>query len=118
MKRFIVVNLMFFLFTGIGLAKGKPIIVSGIIVDNMCATANKENLAAFIPSHTKECALMPDCSASGYSLYMDDGKLTPFTKEGSLRVKAFLKNTESKLKVTVTGEKSGKYLKIINIQNQ
>ena len=118
MKKFIVVSLLLFLSAGIGFSKAKPITVKGYILDNVCIKLNKKDLPACVAKYTKECALQPACSESGYALYTDEGKLMPFTKNSSLRVKAFLKNNESTIKVSVAGEKTGKYLEIITIQNQ
>lgn len=57
--------------------------LKGTIIDNKCATANKDNLAEFIKTHTKECALTPDCVASGYSIYTD-GNLLKFDSDSNM----------------------------------
>jgi len=118
MKNLIIVNLILFLFAGIGFAKTKPVTLKGYLLDNVCIKVNKENLPACAPAYKKECALNPACSESGYALYTDDGKLIPLTKKSNAKALAFLKNTESTLKVTIAGRMSGKYLEIISIQNQ
>ena len=48
--------------------------LTGTVIDNKCAEANKADLANFIKSHPKECALMPACAASGYAIFAD-GKM-------------------------------------------
>ncbi|MFA6129986.1 MAG: hypothetical protein WC731_03260 [Candidatus Omnitrophota bacterium] len=91
--------------------------LKGDIIDNMCAGTNKANLAEFVKTHTKECALMPNCQASGYSIFAD-GKLYAFDKDSNAKVAEFLKNADSKLQVTVTAKQVGDELSLISINNQ
>jgi hypothetical protein len=70
----------------------KVSVYMGTIIDNLCAAANEKNLGEFIKTHTEKCALMPKCEASGYSLYLPDGKLLRFDKAGSRKVAEYLKN--------------------------
>lgn len=92
-------------------------ILKGDIIDNMCATANKEGLAEFVKTHTKECVLKPACVASGYAIFTD-GKLLNFDKASSAVIEEFLKKPESKLQVEVTVKKVGDELSLIEIENQ
>ncbi len=89
----------------------------GDIVDNMCAAENKDNLAEFLKTHTKECALMSDCVASGYSIFAE-GRLYRFDQASSKKIEEFLRKTDSKLQVVVKAEKVGKELKLLSIENQ
>lgn len=89
----------------------------GTIIDNLCATGNKANLGAFIKTHTKQCALMPNCAASGYSLYMPDGSLMPFDRESGAKIQKFLKKKSNKLKVSVTANMESGTLQLISIKN-
>jgi len=89
----------------------------GDIVDNMCAAENKDNLADFLRTHTKECALMSDCVASGYSIFAD-GKLYEFDQASNKKIEEFLRQPDSKLQVVVKAEKVGKELKLLSIENQ
>ena len=92
--------------------------LKGTIIDNMCASSQKpEALAAFVKTHTKECALMSACAASGYSLFTD-GKLVKFDKASSAKIEEFLKKTGSKLAVTVEAKKVRDELSLISIKNQ
>jgi len=93
------------------------VVLKGDIIDNMCAGTNKANLAEFVKTHTKECALMPNCQASGYSIFAD-GKLYAFDKDSNAKVAEFLKNADSKLQVTVTAKQVGDELNLISIKNQ
>ena len=95
----------------------EQVTIMGTIVDNMCGSTNKATLEEFIKTHTKECALMSDCAASGYSIYADD-KLMAFDKESSAKIEEFLKNPASKLQVIVEANKQGEELSLISIKNQ
>ncbi len=99
-------------------AKPEQVSLSGDIIDNLCAGAQKPgDLAAFVKTHTKECALMPQCVASGYSIVVD-GKLSKFNKESSAKIAEFLKKADSKLQVTIVAEKAGDELNLVSIENQ
>jgi hypothetical protein len=102
-----------------GSTAAAPTVLTGTLVDNTCAGANKADLGAFVKTHTKDCALMPGCTASGYSLYTPDGKLHKFSKASNAKVVEFLKGAESTLTVEVT-VKSGakKKLELVSIKNQ
>lgn len=92
--------------------------ITGTIIDNHCASAQKpEELGSFIKTHTKQCTLMPDCVASGYSIYAD-GKLAKFDKASSAKIEEFLTKADSKLDVTVTAKKAGDELSLVSIENQ
>jgi len=95
----------------------EAMVLKGDIIDNMCAGMHKETLAEFVKTHTKECALMPDCVASGYSLFAD-GKLYAFDQDSNAKVAEFLKNADSKLQVTVTAKQVGDELSLASIENQ
>ena len=103
--------------TALSLLAGETIILKGTIIDNHCAAMGKDNLAEFIKTHTKACALMPDCAASGYSIFAD-GKLHKFDQASNKKVEEFLKKDESKLEVAVKAEKVGEELKLVSIENQ
>jgi len=96
----------------------KAITLKGDIIDNHCAgSQNKNQLTAFVKTHTKECALMPLCAASGYSIF-SNGKLLKFDKVSNTKIEEFLKKPDSKLQVMVTAEKENKELSIVSIENQ
>jgi hypothetical protein len=91
--------------------------LKGDIIDNMCAGAHKDGLADFVKAHTKECALAPQCQASGYSIFTD-GKLIKFDAESNPLIAEFLKSPDSKLQVKVIANKVGDELNIVSIENQ
>jgi hypothetical protein len=104
-------------FAALTLLAGETIILKGTIIDNHCAAMSKDNLPEFVKTHTKACALMPDCAASGYSIFAD-GKLHKFDQASNKKVEEFLKKAESKLEVVVKAEKVGEELKLVSIENQ
>ncbi len=92
--------------------------LKGNIIDNRCAgTQTPEKLAEFVKTHTKECALMPACVASGYSIFAD-GKLQKFDKDSNAKIEKFLKKADSKLQVVVVAKKTGDKLSLVSIENQ
>ncbi len=94
------------------------ITLTGDVIDNMCAgTKTSAELSEFVKTHTKECALMPNCAETGYSIFAD-GKLYKFDKDSSAKVEAFLKQADSKLQVVITAKQSGEELSLVNIENQ
>lgn len=97
--------------------EGETITLKGDIIDNLCANGNKDNLAEFVKSHTKSCALMPNCVASGYSLYVD-GKLHRFDDASNKKIEEFLKKSESRLQVVVTITKTEDLISLVSIKNQ
>ena len=95
----------------------ETIALRGDVIDNMCAGANQDNLAEFVKTHTKECALKPGCLNSGYSIFAD-GKLYAFDKDSSAKVAEFLKQADSKLQVTITAKQVSDELNLVSIKNQ
>jgi hypothetical protein len=91
--------------------------LKGDIIDNKCAAANKDNLSEFVKTHTKQCALMPACAASGYSIY-SDGKLYKFDQASATRAHEFLKKENNKLQVVVAVTKAGEEYTLVSIENQ
>ncbi|MDD4899624.1 MAG: hypothetical protein PHG68_03390 [Candidatus Omnitrophica bacterium] len=96
----------------------ETITLSGQVIDNMCASGHKNDLANFVKTHNKQCVLAPGCGEqTGYSLF-SGGKLYKFSNESNAMVTSFLKKDENKLDVTVTAQKMGDELKLISIDNQ
>ena len=92
----------------------------GDIIDGMCMNAHKDNLGAFVPTHTKACVLAPHCKTSGMYLYQADGSLLKFDDASSKKIVDFLVKDNSKLQVVVKAEKavSSDTYKLVSIQNQ
>lgn len=92
-------------------------VIKGTIIDNRCADANKDNLDSFVQTHPKSCTLMPQCVASGYSIYVG-GKLLKFDKASNAKIEKFLEKKTSKLAVEVSVKKAGEELSLVSIKNQ
>lgn len=123
MKKLALLGIVFSFITAIAFAQAPTPVaevetLKGDIIDNMCAGAQKpEALAEFVKTHTKQCALSPDCQAAGYSV-LADGKLIKLDKESTVKVVEFLTKEDSKLQVVVTGKKTGEELNVASIENQ
>lgn len=90
--------------------------LTGTIIDNMCAGTQKpEELAAFVKTHTKECALT--CASSGYAIFAG-GKLSKFDKDSNAKVEEFLKKADSTTAVTVVAKDVNGELSLVSIENQ
>jgi hypothetical protein len=122
MKRIALLSLMLCVVTSLAFAQDTvktdaSVTISGIVIDNLCADANKATLAEFVKTHPKSCALLANCAASGYSI-LSEGKLSKFDKESSAKVEEFLKKDSSKLEVVVVAKKVGEELSLVSIENQ
>jgi len=108
------------LITGIGMAtvKGKDVKLTGYIIDNACAAkhAKDADVGAVIKGHSKACAQMPGCVASGHQLFVD-GKLYKFDKSSETKIADVVKNAKSDkgLQVNVDGTLDGETLHVNSI---
>ena len=99
------------------LAQEATVTLTGDIIDNMCAGGKSpEALAAFVPAHTKDCAIAPQCAASGYSIF-SDGKLIKLDAGNSAKISEFLQSAESTLHVEIVATQKDGVLNIISIKN-
>lgn len=127
MKKYLLltVALSFVLTIGAGLgaaaaeneASSKTVSMVGYIIDRACAIPNKDDLDVYVLTHPKECAVAPNCMASGYMFY-SDGTLYALDDESNKYVIKFLSKPESKLHVkaeAIHGE--GDNLKITSLSN-
>jgi len=104
--------------------EGKAMTYSGWLVDQLCAysptgeagdgTRPNENPE----QHSRKCALMPPCIASGYGIFIEkkDGGYAfyKFDKKGSTLAEKYLKGTskEDHIAVKVTGSMKGNVIKV------
>ena len=119
MKKIIVVAMAFCFAVSLAFAQaGQSVTVKGDVIDNMCLEAHKtEDVAAFVKTHAKQCAVKPVCEASGYSLFVD-GKVNKFDQESNAKIAEFLKKADSQLQVVVVANKNGEELSLVSIENQ
>jgi hypothetical protein len=94
----------------------QEMVLKGVLIDNLCAEANRENLTEFIKTHPKSCAIKPDCAASGYS-FITDGMIMKFDADSNVKVYEFLAKEDSTLRVEVVVKKAGEELSLVSIAN-
>ena len=110
------------------MAADSPHSMKGILMDQMCsgkadlrisgATGLLEGGRIVAESHTRECALMPQCEKSGYGVYSDDNKFLKFDEAGNRRAFAAIK-ASTKLddfEVEVTGDVKGDTIKVVSLK--
>lgn len=91
--------------------------IPGTIIDNMCAsTQAPATLGDFVANHTKSCALMPQCAASGYSLY-SNGRLMKFDDNSNPKIEEFLRSGGN-VNVIVEVTRSADGLGLVSIKDQ
>ncbi len=120
-KIMVIVTGVIFVCAALGYAQttaNETMTLKGDIVDNMCAgNQTPQQLVEFVKSHTKTCALAPECAASGYLIFAE-GKIFKFDDASNIKIQDFLMKKESKLQVVVTAKKSGEKLRLVTIENQ
>jgi hypothetical protein len=96
----------------------KQVKITGYIIDNACASGhtNDANFSARVKKHSTECALMPNCEGSGYSVFAN-GKLYKLDTEGNKTAADLLKDTETKngVMVAVEGTLDGETIKVTKL---
>lgn len=98
-------------------ASEELVTLTGVIIDNLCAGMQKpEELAVFVKTHPKSCAVMPECAAAGYSIYAD-GKLSKFDKDSNAKIFEFLTKGGA-LDVVVVAKKDGDGISLVSIENE
>lgn len=87
----------------------------GYLIDRQCAESIKDDSdrKTFVVHHTKDCALMPNCRAKGYALFVDN-KWYDLDKRGNeLAVRILtVSNKKRGFYVRVTGTTQGQVLKV------
>ena len=115
MKRILITVCTLFVALSMPLAAEK---VEGYLMDKACsAKVAKEGVDA-AKTHTKDCALMPNCKDSGYGVVTADGKFLKFDKDGDRMAAKVLGFTSRKdnIKVTVNGEVKGNSIIVKAVQ--
>lgn len=82
-------------------AHTEPIKTTGTLMDVMCSGDVKTQADA--DKHTRECALMEHCAASGYGIVID-GKFHKFDAEGSKKAEAIFRDSKKADHITATVE--------------
>ncbi|MBI4533498.1 MAG: hypothetical protein HY711_06080 [Candidatus Melainabacteria bacterium] len=91
----------------------------GYLIDRQCAESVEKDTKpkAFVLHHTKDCALMSNCQAKGYALFVD-GKWYDLDKRGNELAIQVLQGSrkEHGFYVQVTAVLQGKMLKVNSLQ--
>ncbi len=92
--------------------------VEGYLIDKMCSAKVVEEGVDAAKAHTKDCALMPNCKASGYGVVTAEGKFLKFDESGDGMAVKFLGVMDEKdnIKVAVNGTVTGSTIAVIAIQ--
>ncbi|MDA1316347.1 MAG: hypothetical protein O2968_23785 [Acidobacteria bacterium] len=106
MKRLLLAVCVMALFSSLPLAAET---VDGYLIDKMCSAKIVEKGGGAAKMHTKMCALMPDCKASGFGVVTADGKYLKFDSAGDEKAVKLLEGTDKKdsIKVSVDGKVDG-----------
>ena len=105
------------LMLSVGTAQGKKTTLTGHLVDQMCGGGVKD--AAKAADHSKECALMDHCAASGFGIFAN-GKYVKFDAEGSKKAKALVEKTkkEKDIAIVVEGTLDGDTLTVASLKEK
>jgi len=97
--------------------------LEGVLIDQMCSYKAETRVVPgprleggiiAIYSHTKRCALMPECQKSGYGVFTYDQKFVPFDEAGNQKAMAYFKQSakDDDFRVAVTGQMQGEVFKV------
>ena len=92
--------------------------IQGILVDRMCSTKLIKEGQKAAQAHTRECALMPDCAASGYGVYTAEGKFITFDTAGNKQAEQALRASKKRnnLRVAVSGQQTGDTIQVASLK--
>ena len=92
--------------------------VEGYLVDKACSAKILKGGADAAKAHTKDCALAPDCKASGYGVVTDDGRFLELDDEGDRMAADILEISggEDNLRTQVDGEIKDGVIAVIAVQ--
>ena len=92
--------------------------VNGVLMDQRCSAQVATKGYAGAQAHTRACAMMPPCEASGYVVVTPEGKVLKFDAAGNKQAVAALKATTKKddLTVTVEGTVSGENIAVQSLK--
>jgi hypothetical protein len=117
------------LLTRAGAATGSsPTKIQGVLIDEKCSSnaqtrivseggSHLEGGIVWAYTHTRKCALMPECERSGYGLATHDNRFLKFDAAGNKKAAEMLRASkkEDDLEVEVTGDVQGDNIKVISL---
>ena len=102
--------------------------IQGVLIDEKCSpnaqtrvvsglNTHLEGGIVWAYTHTRKCALMPDCQRSGYGVATHDNRFLKFDAVGNRKAAELLRasNKEDDLEVEVTGEVQGDSIKVLSL---
>jgi hypothetical protein len=103
--------------------------VQGVLLDKQCSSKAEVRMVPgprleggmiVAESHTRECALMPECQKSGYGVFTYDNKFLAFDENGNRLALAAIKASKKidDLQVEVTGQVNGNIIKVASLKLQ
>ncbi|MBU1125477.1 MAG: hypothetical protein KKC84_05595 [Candidatus Omnitrophica bacterium] len=92
------------------------ITIKGTIIDAKCVALHKDDMAEFIKTHTKECALK-SIEAPGHYIF-SEGILYSFDFGSTFLILDFLAEQSGSLRVIVEAKKAGESYSLISIKSQ
>jgi hypothetical protein len=100
-------------------AQQQPVTLTGYLIDNLCAKAHagdEDGMRETAKGHPTACALMPSCTAAGYSLVSDE-KTYKLDEAGNKFALSVLKATKAVkgLQVEVEGTLDGDSLRATKV---
>lgn len=92
--------------------------VEGYLVDKACSAKILKGGADAAKAHTKDCALSPDCKASGYGVVTDDGRFLMLDDDGGRMAAKTVgfSSRENNLRVRVDGKVKDGTIAVIAVQ--
>ena len=97
----------------VGLAAQEQEVLRGHLMPFKCQNDEKV-------SHTRDCALRPECEVTGYGLLLDDGTFLQFDAESNKKAVDVLKASKqaNDLKAEAAGERVGSLFRVRTLRLQ
>jgi hypothetical protein len=105
-----------------------PAQIDGVLIDAKCSVNAQSRIVPgsnphleggllWAYTHTRKCALMPECQRSGYGIATHDNRFLLFDAAGNRKALALLQASkkEDDLEINVTGEVQGNTIKVATI---
>ena len=102
--------------------------VQGVLIDRVCSYKAETRVVPgprleggmiVAYTHTRKCALMPECRMSGYGVFTyDDEKFLAFDPAGNATALSYFRQAkqEDNFRVEVTGQIQGDTMKVVSIK--
>ena len=105
-----------------------PVKIQGVLIDEKCSAnaqarvvsgsdTHLEGGIVWAYTHTRNCALMPECARSGYGVATHDNRFLKFDAAGNRKAAEMLKASkkEDDLEIEVTGNIKGDTITVTNL---